>query len=159
MIEQVGFHVEKLGSAKLDVSQVNNIQNEAFNVEKIGNGIANTQDVNHFNTEMKEVNRISQTNGVDHANRNVSIESNQIQAHATNNDYWGNKVLEGLERLRSQSLGQFEKIELALSKPNASTKDLMEVQMMMQKWGVEQDLYAKCAGGFDRSVDTLLKAQ
>ncbi len=112
------------------------------------------EDIHQFDRAMEAGN----TSDI-HINRVESTDAIKMQPIETENNRLGDRVLDGVERLRTESKQHMEDIMVSLSDPNLSSSDLMKVTFDMNLWSLKQDLLAKSAGGIDRSVDNLLKAQ
>lgn len=112
--------------------------------------------------EAEGVKRVDQVQVVD--GKQVAFinetQASQCTADGPQDGCLGDVILDGLDKIRQDSTEQFKTIELALSGDNLnSAQDMLRIQYEMNIWALKQELFAKTAGGFDRSIDTLLKSQ
>ena len=119
-------------------------------------------DVGKFNhamvSESDRVNMVSVNKPVGPV-QEVSSSDLRVQSTEQADGRLGDKMLDGVERLRSESKQHINDIMVSLNDPNMSSSQMLKVVVDMNMWSMKQELLAKSAGGVDRSVDSLLKAQ
>ena len=123
---------------------------------------AQQSQVAHPVREAERVNHVNQVQVVD--GKQVAFinetQAGQCTAGGQQDGCLGDTILNGLDKIRQDSTDQFKSIELALSGDSLnSAQDMLRIQYEMNVWALKQELFAKTAGGFDRSIDTLLKSQ
>ncbi|WDE02797.1 type III secretion system inner rod subunit SctI [Thalassomonas viridans] len=71
----------------------------------------------------------------------------------------GDKVLDGLEKIKNVHEAEVESINVSLATPDLDVQSLMGLQMKLSRLSLQQDLIAKTASKSTQNLDTLLKTQ
>ncbi|WDE09423.1 type III secretion system inner rod subunit SctI [Thalassomonas haliotis] len=71
----------------------------------------------------------------------------------------GDKVLDGLEKIKNVHEAEVEGINLSLASPDLDVQTLMGLQMKLSRLSLQQDLIAKTASKSTQNLDSLLKTQ
>lgn len=115
-------------------------------------------EVSTQNNGVEKVNPVTQSQAVSPV-QEVQQGDRRIHGVGQSENRLGDKMLDGVERLRAESKQHLNDIMVSLNDPNIGSSDMLKVVVDMNMWSLKQDLLAKSAGGVDRSVDNLLKAQ
>ncbi len=151
MIEAINASIGKVEAITTNAVNVENFAPNAGGAE-----VASLNDMQQFDNAMASTDRLAPVNETGTDNQVGKITAHECDP---THKHWGDQILNGLESIRTDCMDQFNTIEVALADPEISTTELMNIQYEMNIWAFKQDLFAKCAGGVDRNVDTLLKAQ
>ena len=71
----------------------------------------------------------------------------------------GDKVLDGLEKIKNVHEAEVESINVSLASPDLDVQSLMGLQMKLSRLSLQQDLIAKTASKSTQNLDSLLKTQ
>lgn len=128
-------------------------------------GPASSADMALFQNAMApaNVNTVSAENTIS-AENIVSVQSNslggiQCSPVEAGKPCFGDSILEGLDKIRTNSMDQISEINVAFNDGQVSPADVLKMQFEMNVWAMKQELFAKTVGSAERGVDTMLKSQ
>ncbi|WDD96615.1 MULTISPECIES: type III secretion system inner rod subunit SctI [Thalassomonas] len=71
----------------------------------------------------------------------------------------GDKVLDGLEKIKNVHEAEVESINVSLATPDLDVQSLLGLQLKLSRLSLQQDMIAKTASKSTQNLDSLLKTQ